>query len=126
MVKRWLQVAALVLVAAASTVLLLVPTYESATTSSNGTETVTTQSMLEVNGPWLLVVLAAPIVLAVLPVFARGRTWVVLSIVSATLLWVGVILGSLTIGIFFVPGAILALIAACLPVRSNRAAAAPA
>lgn len=126
MVKRWLQIVALVLVLAAAAALLVLPMYESVTTGSDGSEVDSTQTLLEVNGPWLLVLLAIPVALAAMPLFAYGRIWAVLSIVSACLLWACVILGGLTIGVFFVPGALLAVIAACVPVRSTRTAASPA
>jgi hypothetical protein len=45
----------------------------------------------------------------------------VLSIVSAALLWTFAVLGLLSIGVFFIPGGILSLIAACIPARSLRA-----
>jgi hypothetical protein len=119
MVKRWLQVGVLVLVIAAAVVVLVAPSYSSVTSSSSGGEIVTTKTALEVNGPWLVLLLLVPIAIAALPLFARGRAWVVLSIVSASLLWVFVILGSFTIGVLFAPAALLALVAACLPVRAR-------
>jgi len=122
MVKRSLQVGALVLVIAAAVIVLVAPSYSSVTSSSNGGEVITTKTALEVNGPWLLLLLLVPIAIAALPLFARGRAWVVLSIVSASLLWVFVILGSFTIGVLFAPAALLALVAACLPVPARVAA----
>jgi hypothetical protein len=124
MTKRWLQIGALVLVVAAAVIVLVAPSYSSVTSSSNGGEVVTTQTALEVNGPWLLLPLMVVIAVAALPLFARGRAWVVLSIVSASLLWVFVILGMFTNGVLFAPAALLALIAACLPVRARHAAVA--
>ena len=120
MVKRWLQIGALGLVVAASIIVLVAPTYSSVTTDSNGGEAATTQTALEVNGPWLLFVLLVPIAIAALPLFAHRRTWGVLSIVSASLLWVFVIVGMLGIGVFFVPGAAMAMAAAFLPVQAVR------
>ena len=119
MVKRWLQIGALVLVIVAAVIVLVAPSYSSVTSSSDRGEIVSTKTALEVNGPWLLLLLLAPIAIAATPLFARGRAWVVLSIVSASLLWVFVILGSFTIGVLFAPAALLALVAACLPVRAR-------
>lgn len=122
MAKLRLQIAALAVVITAAIALLVLPTSTSVTSSSDGSELTTSQTLLESMGPSVLLILAAPIAMAALPLFSRGRAWVALSIASAVLLWLFVILGLLTIGVFFLPGAILALIAACLPVRAPAAA----
>lgn len=124
MAKRRVQFVALVLVVAAGVILLVVPTYMTVTSSSDGPEVTSSQTMLAVVGPWLFVVLLAPVLFAALPLFARGRAWAVLSVVSAILLGGFVLLSLLTIGIFFVPGAVLSVIAACLPARPRVPAAA--
>ncbi len=122
--KRVFQLIAFALVVVADAVLLLVPTYSSAASSSSGdssqataatTSVETTQTMLQVVGPWLLVLLAVPLAAALLPLWARGRAWTVLSLVSASVLGVFVLLGALTIGMFFVPALVTAIVAACLP-----------
>lgn len=122
--KRVLQLIAVVLVVVANVVLLLVPTYSSASATSSGDSSQVTsttapvetmQTMLQVVGPRLLVVLAIPLAAALLPLWARGRAWIVLSIVSAALLWVFVLLGALSVGLFFLPAALVAVVAACVP-----------
>ncbi len=118
MARRWVQIAAFAVVVLASLVLLLVPTYESAKSGSGGTEVVTSQSMLEVNGPWLLVLLTMPIVFTAVPLIVHGRIGMIASVVSTALLVLFVIISLITIGIFFVPGAILAVVALCLPAGS--------
>jgi hypothetical protein len=122
MAKLRLQIAALAVVITAAIALLVLPTSTSVTSSSDGSEVTTSQTLLASMGPSVLLILAAPIAMAALPLFSRGRAWVALSIASAVLLWLFVILGLLTIGVFFLPGAILALIAACRPVRAPAAA----
>jgi hypothetical protein len=121
MVKRRLQIAALVLVAVAATVVVFVPLSTEVTSDSNGNETTAAVSLLQSMGPSVLLIVAIPIVIAALPLFSRGRSWMVLSIVSAALLWTFAVLGLLSIGVFFIPGGILSLIAACIPARSLRA-----
>lgn len=121
MVKRRLQIAALVLVAVAATVVVFVPLSTEVTSDSNGNETTAAVSLLQSMGPSVLLIVAIPIAISALPLFSRGRSWMVLSIVSAALLWTFAVLGLLSIGVFFIPGAILSLIAACIPARSLRA-----
>jgi hypothetical protein len=121
MVKQRLQIAALVLAAVAATVVVFVPLATEATSDSSGNETTAAVSLLQSMGPSVFLIVAIPVVIAALPLFSRGRTWVVLSIVSAALLWTFVVLGALSIGVFFMPAAILSLVAACIPARSLRA-----
>jgi hypothetical protein len=119
MVKRRLQIMALALVVAAAVALLLVPTYTSATWRSEGLEITTVQGVLDVVGPWVFVVLLAPVALTIPPLSAHARAWVVVSIICAAGLWLSVIVGLFTVGRFFVPGAIIAVLAACLPARAE-------
>jgi hypothetical protein len=64
---------------------------------------------LSVNGPWILIVVSVPVVLTLIPVLVHRRA---ARIVSAALLWIGCLLGMLSVGIFFLPAAILLTIAA--------------
>jgi hypothetical protein len=66
-------------------------------------------SALMVNGGWILVVVSVPVVLALLPVLLHHR---VVRTVAAVLLWPCCVLALLSVGIFFVPAAILMTIAA--------------
>jgi hypothetical protein len=65
--------------------------------------------MFQENGAWVLVVVAVPVLVALIPVFVRHRR---VRIASAVLLWFGCVLGMLSVGMFFVPAAILMTIAA--------------
>ena len=65
--------------------------------------------MFQVNGAWVLVVVSVPVLVALIPVLVRHRR---ARIVSAVLLWFGCVLGMLSVGMFFVPAAILMTIAA--------------
>ena len=77
--------------------------------SSTGTESCSGVSSFEVDGSYILVVVAVPVVIALLPVLVRHRS---AAVVSATLLWVCCMLGIASIGMFFIPSAVLMTIAA--------------
>lgn len=75
-----------------------------------------TRTLPEAQG-WasLAVVAVPPLVASALPLLSRGRrTALVLRTVAAVLLWGWVVLGALSIGIFYLPSAILMLVAAIL------------
>lgn len=107
---RVLQVVALVLTLAAGAYALLGPGYASATTSS--TAALGTASLLEVNGPGVLIVLSVPVAAAILPLVVRRRALPPVSILSATLLLGFALLGAATIGGFYGPAALTSLVAA--------------
>ena len=67
------------------------------------------ESMFQVNGAWVLVVVSVPVLVALIPVLVRHRS---ARIVSAVLLWIGCVVGMWSVGLFFVPAAILMTIAA--------------
>ncbi|MFE5310783.1 hypothetical protein [Isoptericola sp. NPDC056605] len=125
--KRVWQVVALGLVVAAAVFLLTAPIYQSesvcsggATYSSTGElvsewETCEPATSMLATGAWSYVTgVVAPVLLAALPLAARGRAWTVLSIVSAVCLVVYVLLGGFSVGLFFVPGALCAVVGAVL------------
>lgn len=118
-VKRLLQWLTLVLTIAASMFLAFQPVYAGVASDSNGTSTETSATLVQVNGPSVLVLLAIPIAISLLPLFARGRAWQPLSITAAILLGFWVFVGILSIGIFFVPAMIAEAAAACLPTRAT-------
>lgn len=70
--------------------------------------TVTHGSLLESEGSSILVVLSIPVLLTIIGLVAHRRV----RMVTAILLIVGCLLGLMSIGVFFVPSAILAVIAA--------------
>lgn len=79
---------------------------------SSGTSTRSTYTLLEAEGPGLLVVLTIPVALALAGVIGAvtQRAW--LTTGAACLLSVGVLLGAASIGPFFVPAAIAVVLAA--------------
>jgi len=97
-------------VAALTAALLAVfgPTYSSCSTDAAGTSCGSATGF-SVNGWWILVVASVPVVISLISVLIPGRR---ARIVSAFLLWVCCLLGVFSIGLFFVPAAILMTIAA--------------
>ena len=106
-----LTVAAFVTVAIGALVAAFAPTY-SGCGSSSGVEVCSHTTGFAVNGSWILVVVSVPVLVSLVPVLVRRRP---ARIVSAVLLWIGCALGMLSIGMFFVPAAILMTIAAAQP-----------
>ncbi len=113
--KRVAQLIALTLAVVAMVLVALIPTYTEITTTSEGIESTSRATLVQVNGLSVLFVLAIPVATAALPLLARGRVWQPLSIVSATLLLGFAVLGLATIGSFVLPAAIAAIAGAFLP-----------
>jgi hypothetical protein len=118
--KRILQILAVGLVLAAVSVVLFVPSYGSATETTGGVQTTEMVTAWEVNGPRILLLLVIPVALSLLPVFSRSPAWQLLSVLSAALLTTFAVITSLSIGWFFFPAAVIAIIAAFVPVRPRR------
>ena len=89
-------------------------TSETVGMSSDGTVThsVAQTTMLQTEGPSILVVLAVPVFLAALPLLVPRRHRRVVATLSAAMLGVFVFLAMLSVGIFFVPAFIAAVVAA--------------
>jgi hypothetical protein len=66
-------------------------------------------SMFQTNGAWVLMVVSVPVLAALVPVLIPHRT---ARIASAVLLWIGCVVGMLSVGLFFVPAAIVMTVAA--------------
>ncbi len=66
-------------------------------------------SLFQTEGAWILVVVSVPVLVASIPVLVRRRA---ARIVSAVLLWIGCIVGMWSVGMFFVPAAIVMTAAA--------------
>ena len=115
--NRWV-VAAFVASVLGALIAAFAPTYSGCSTSSSGAESCSHATGFAVNGSWILVVVSVPVLVALVPVLVRRRP---VRIVSAVLLWIGCVVGMLSVGMFFVPAAILMTIAAA----QLRPAAAP-
>jgi hypothetical protein len=105
------QVLALSLAIVASLVLLFVPMYTQAKVTSGGPEQVSHPTLLETNGPSVFVALLIPVALTALPLLIRGRARTPVSVATAVALIVFVVIGSGSIGWFYVP-ALAAAVAA--------------
>ena len=73
-------------------------------------------SLISSEGVWVLVVVAVPILIALAGALIPARA---ARIVSTALLWAFCVLGLLTIGIFFVPAAVLMTAAAAVGDRQQ-------
>ncbi|HET7487782.1 MAG TPA: hypothetical protein VFJ85_07630 [Acidimicrobiales bacterium] len=113
--QRW-RVAVLCLAAATSVVLAVAPvlSWSSCETSAGGTSACTSgvRSLLDAEGGGVLVVLAVPVLLAAVPVAMRTRR---ASAAAAAGLTVAALLGAASIGLAYVPTAVLAWVAARAP-----------
>lgn len=103
-------VAAIIVTSAISLAYLLVPIYE----TSSGRETV-----IESNGVWVLALLLAPVVIALLPEAVKERNRIVGRRWAATLLTVFALLTGFTIGTPYLLPAVLLWIAWALERRSS-------
>ena len=115
--KRVAQLIALLFTAVAAIAVLFVPSYTTATSDSDGNETIGSSTVWEVNGPVFLLVIAIPIAIAILPLLVRGPAWPVVSVLAAVLLGLFALLGSFTIGFSFIPPVAAQLVAVFLPPR---------
>ena len=77
-----------------------------------GPETCRAVSIFQTDGTWVLVVVSVPVLIALLPVLFRRR---VVRIIAAASLWACCVVGLFSIGVFFVPAAILMTVAAARP-----------
>jgi|SRR5690625_1981876 len=68
----------------------------------------------EAAGPSIIAVVALPILLAALPLFFRGRAWVITGYVSAVALTAYTVTGIMSVGLFFLPAALIAVVGAFL------------
>lgn len=105
------QLAAVALAVVASVLLLVVPTGTSETTTSTGEHTSESTTLLGTEGPSVLWPLLVPVLLTLVPLLVSRRLRPAVSITCTVLLAVGVILAVLSIGVFFVPALVLAVIA---------------
>ena len=85
------------------------PTYTSCTDQLTGTIRCGSATGFGVNGWWILFVASIPVVIAAIPVVRPTRRT---TVVSTVLLWACCVIAFASIGLFFVPAAILMTVAA--------------
>jgi len=83
--------------------------------SAGGQPRCSHESIFANEGTWVLVVVAVPVVIALVPFLWRWRP---ARIGSAVLLWACCVVGLFSVGIFFVPSAVLITIAAVIRDRT--------
>jgi hypothetical protein len=109
--NRW-AVAALVVAVVGALVVSFAPLGRSCTGSfGDVSETCRSTNLFSEEGAWILVVVVVPALVALFGVVVYRRP---AQVVAALLLWLGCILGLLSVGIFFVPAAILMTVAAAV------------
>lgn len=113
--RRLGQVLARVAAAVAALVVLVVPMYSSVTQYPDGRVETSAKAFVDVNGTWAIAVVLIPVVLAGVPLLLRGRAKRPGAIVAAALLCLFVIIAGFTVGLFFLPAAVCAVIALLLP-----------
>jgi hypothetical protein len=106
--NRW-TVAAFMAATLGALVAAFAPTYSGCATTPSGGEVCGHETSFAVNGAWVLVVVSVPVLVAFVAVLVRRRPT---RVVSAVLLWIGCVVGMWSVGMFFVPAAILMTIAA--------------
>lgn len=114
------QVLAVSLAIIASLVLLLVPMYTQVKLTSGGPEQVSHPTLLETAGPSIFVPLLIPVALTALPLLIRGRARTPVSVATTVALVVFVVIGSASIGWFYIP-ALAAAVAAMVRSVGSRA-----
>jgi hypothetical protein len=104
------------LAVAVSGLLLVLPSYS---VWSSESPSVRHATLLQVNGPRVLIALAIPVLIALVPV-VLPKFWV--RIAAALVLATFAILGGFSIGLFYAPSAVTMFLAGCLsaPVRKPR------
>ena len=115
--KRVAQLIAFVLATMAAIAVLFVPSYTTAISDSDGNETIGGSTVWEVNGPTFLLVMAIPIAITILPLLVRGPSWPAASVIAAVLIGLFAVIGSLSIGFYFIPAVAAELVAVFLPSR---------
>ena len=84
------------------------------------------ETLLQHEGPGVLVVLAVPVVIALAAVFGtRSRHRSGVRMVLASMLMLGCMLGAMTVGIFYIPAAVALLLSAAVTRASTRTVNAP-
>lgn len=105
--RRWF-LAALLLTTAVSALLLLLPL----SASQVNDQPVHHRSLLATEGPGVILPLAVPVLVCLVPLLAPARRRRAAAWGSAAVLGVGTVISLLSIGVFFIPSAILLAIGA--------------
>lgn len=108
-----------VLIAAVTFALLITPVSTQQTVTSDGVETTRSLSLIQSEGWGIAVVLAVPVLIALVAAFSRG----IIATAAFSILTVLTLLALPSIGLFYLPGVLALGIAFFLRGRRSRAAA---
>jgi hypothetical protein len=120
-VARWWNIVATAVALLTGLGAMLLPLGTRSSAQLNGAQRTTRVSLLSSEGPSLVVVLAIPVLLVALPLMLRNATWTYRSrVLIVVLLSILVVLGAMSIGLFFVP-TLIAMIVSMSAQASTRA-----
>lgn len=113
--RPW-QLASSACAVAAAFGLVFLPTVSSETSYADsagnvGTSAITHTTLLQMEGPSVLFTLAVPVVLTLAGLLAPTRARRSVSVVSTSLMGVYVLLGAMSLGVFFVPALVCSIVA---------------
>lgn len=94
----------------ASISLFVIPSYKEETEDSSlRAPSIRYRTLLSVNGPKVFFILAVPVVISGVPLVFRAR---IVRVVSAVLLASSVLIGAASVGLFYIPSAVMMFLAA--------------
>jgi hypothetical protein len=113
--RPW-QLASSACAVAAALGLVFLPTGSSQTSNADSagnvvTSAITHTTLLQSDGPSVLFILGVPVVLTLVGLLAPERARRSVSVVSTSLLGICVVLGAMSIGVFFVPALVCSIVA---------------
>ena len=120
--RPW-QLASSAYAVAASLGLAFIPLGSSQTSSADSERSfhvspIVHTTLLHEQGSRILVLLAVPVALTLIGLLSPARVRLVASVITAALLWVGVLAGMLSIGLFFIPAVLCSMVAIARGKRS--------
>lgn len=119
--ERVRQITSFALTIAAALVLVLAPFHVEVHLTNDGPEQISTSTLLETEGPSILVPLLIPAALTGLPLLLKAPARKYAAIATTVALATFIVISSASIGWFFIPALAAALAALLVPSRSRRA-----
>lgn len=109
-ITRILHLASFACVLGATALALFAPMSTTAVTTNNGQQFIYTSTLLQSQGASILLPLLIPLAIALIPLVSATKALRTSSIVSAILLMFFAVIASASIGWFYLPAAILAML----------------
>lgn len=113
------QIAAFVFVIAATLAAILLPSSVRMNITNAGSPKIETPTLLEIHPPTVLIPLAIPLVLTLIPLLFRGKRWRIVSIVCVVLLALFTVIASASVGWFYIPAFLAGLVAVLYRLRGQ-------